>query len=138
MVVTKERKDIDSIIYMNSISELNYIKNNNKYIEVGASTPLSEFENYNEKYYSDFTSVLKRYGSVQIRNTATIAGNIATASPIGDTLPLLMALDAKVIVDGNNGKKTIRHKITFSRRSAKKIKKPSSCFTAKVSNRKRN
>jgi len=98
LVVTKERKDIDSIIYMNSISELNYIKNNNKYIEVGASTPLSKFENYIEKYYSDFTSVLKRYGSVQIRNTATIAGNIATASPIGDTLPLLLSLDAKVVL----------------------------------------
>ena len=37
--VTKERKDINSIIYMNSIKELNYIKNNKKYIEVGASTP---------------------------------------------------------------------------------------------------
>ena len=74
------------------------IKNNNKYIEVGASTPLSKFENYIEKYYSDFTSVLKRYGSVQIRNTATIAGNIATASPIGDTLPLLLSLDAKVVL----------------------------------------
>ena len=100
LVVTKERKDIDSIIYMNSISELNYIKNNNKYIEVGASTPLSEFENYIEKYYSDFSSVLKRYGSVQIRNTATIAGNIATASPIGDTLPLLLSLDAKIVLKG--------------------------------------
>ena len=100
LVVTKERKDIDSIIYMNSISELNYIKNNNKYIEVGASTPLSTFENYIEKYYSDFTSVLKRYGSVQIRNTATIAGNIATASPIGDTLPLLLSLDAKIVLKG--------------------------------------
>ena len=100
LVVTKERKDIDSIIYMNSISELNYIKNNNKYIEVGASTPLSKFENYIEKYYSDFSSVLKRYGSVQIRNTATIAGNIATASPIGDTLPLLLSLDAKIVLKG--------------------------------------
>ena len=37
LTVTKERKDINTIIYMNSISELNYIKNNNKYIEVGAS-----------------------------------------------------------------------------------------------------
>ena len=36
LVVTKERKDINSLIYMNSINELNYIKNNNKYIEVGA------------------------------------------------------------------------------------------------------
>ena len=98
LVVTKERKDIDSLIYMNSINELNYIKNNNKYIEVGATTPLIDFESYIEKYYPDFTAILKRYGSVQIRNVATVAGNIATASPIGDTLPLLLSLDAKVVL----------------------------------------
>ena len=98
LIVTKERKDINSIIYMNSIDELNYIKNNNKYIEVGATTPLVKFENYIQKYYSDFSVILKRYGSIQIRNVATLAGNIATASPIGDTLPLLLSLDAKVIL----------------------------------------
>ena len=96
--VTKERKDISSIIYMNSISELNYIKNNNKYIEVGASTPLIELESYIKKYYPDFTKILKRYGSPQIRNVATMAGNIATASPIGDCLPLLLSLNAKVVL----------------------------------------
>ena len=96
--ITKERKDINSIIYMNSIRELNYINNNNKYIEVGASTPLIDFEHYIKKYYPDFTKILKRYGSPQIRNVGTIAGNIATASPIGDCLPLLLSLNAQVIL----------------------------------------
>ena len=96
--VTKERKDISSVIYMNSISELNYIKNNNKYIEVGASTPLIDLESYIKKYYPDFTKILKRYGSPQIRNVGTMAGNIATASPIGDCLPLLLALNAQVVL----------------------------------------
>lgn len=96
--VTKDRKDINSIIYMNSVQELNYIKNNNEYIEVGASTPLIEFESYIKKYYSDFTKILKRYGSPQIRNVGTIAGNIATASPIGDCLPLLLSLNAQVVL----------------------------------------
>jgi xanthine dehydrogenase small subunit len=96
--VTKERKDISSIIYMNSISELNYIKKNNKYIEVGASTPLIELESYIKKYYLDFTKILRRYGSLQIRNVATVVGNIATASPIGDCLPLLLSLNAKVVL----------------------------------------
>ena len=96
--VTKERKDINSVVYMSSISELSYIKNNNKYIEVGASTPLIELEFYIKKYYPDFTQILKRYGSVQIRNVATVAGNIATASPIGDCLPLLLSLNAQIIL----------------------------------------
>ena len=37
---------------------------------------------------------------MQIRNVATIAGNIATASPIGDNLPLLLALDSKIVLQG--------------------------------------
>ena len=96
--ITKERKDISSIIYMNSISELNYIKNNGKYIEVGASTSLIDLEYYIKKFYPDFTKILKRYGSPQIRNVGTVAGNIATASPIGDCLPLLLSLNAQVIL----------------------------------------
>jgi len=96
--ITKERKDINSIVYMNSISELNYIKNNNKYIEIGASTPLIDLENYIKKYYPDFTKILRRYGSPQIRNVGTVAGNIATASPIGDCLPLLLSLNAQVVL----------------------------------------
>jgi len=96
--VTKERKDINSIIYMNSIHEMNYIKNNSKYIEVGASTPLIDLESYIQKYYPDFTKILKRYGSPQIRNVGTVAGNIATASPIGDCLPLLLSLNAEVVL----------------------------------------
>ena len=100
LVVTKERKDISSIIYINSINELNYIRNNNKYIEVGASTPLIELESYIKKYYPDFTKILKRYGSPQIRNVATVAGNIATASPIGDCLPLLLSLNSQIVLQG--------------------------------------
>ncbi len=100
LTVTKDRKDIESMIYMNSIMELNYIKNNNKYIEVGAATSLSNFETYIKKYYPDFNKILKRYGSVQIRNVATIAGNIITASPIGDNLPLLLALDCQIVLQG--------------------------------------
>jgi len=100
LLVTKDRKDINSIIYMNSIKELNYIKNNKEFIEVGATTPLIEFEIYIKKYYPDFNKILRRYGSTQIRNVATIAGNIATASPIGDNLPLLLALDSKVVLQG--------------------------------------
>ena len=104
--VTKGRKDIHNIISLNLIKELKFIKERNGNIEVGAATSLIEFELFIKKYYPDFNAILKRYGSVQIRNVATIAGNIATASPIGDTLPLLLSLDAKVVLQ-KISKKTI-------------------------------
>ena len=51
--------------------------------------------------------VLKRYGSVQIRNVGTIGGNIATASPIGDTLPILLSLNAEVLIESFNKRKVL-------------------------------
>tara|TARA_B100000686_G_scaffold46047_1_gene49133 strand:+ start:80 stop:1516 length:1437 start_codon:yes stop_codon:yes gene_type:complete len=102
LIVTKERKDLNSLINVNTIDELNYIKEFNSHIEVGSSTPLIDFEYFIKKYFPDFSLILKRYGSVQIRNVCTIAGNIATASPIGDTLPLLLALDSLIVIKGKN------------------------------------
>ena len=122
LIVTKERKTINSIIYINSIKELNYIKKNKKYIEIGATTPLIEFESEIIKHYPDFKDILERYGSVQIRNVATIAGNIATASPIGDTLPLLLALNAKIVISNPKNDKILYLKDFFINYRKTKLK----------------
>ena len=103
--VTKLRKELNTIISISSVKELNFIKKNKSNIEIGATTSLIDFQNFIKKYYLDFFNILKRYGSIQIRNVGTIAGNIATASPIGDTLPLLLTLNAKIIIQGLNKKK---------------------------------
>ncbi len=47
-----------------------------------------------DRHFPSFGALMRRIGSRQIRNLGTIAGNLATASPIGDTLPCLIALDA--------------------------------------------
>jgi xanthine dehydrogenase small subunit len=123
LIVTKERKDIDNIISLNSINELNFIEKKNEHIVVGASTSLREFELFIKKYYPDFNAILNRYGSVQIRNVGTIAGNIATASPIGDTLPLLLSLDAKVVLQSLNKKTILPLKNFFVSYRKTKLKK---------------
>ena len=123
LIVTKQKKDIENIIYLNSIDELNYIKENNKYIEIGATTPLRKFELFIKKYYPDFNTILKRYGSIQIRNIATIAGNIATASPIGDSLPLLLSLDASICIENFNSKTILSLKDFFISYRKTKLKK---------------
>jgi CO/xanthine dehydrogenase FAD-binding subunit len=46
-------------------------------------------------------------GAAQIQNRGTLGGNIANASPAGDTLPVLLALDAEIVVGGPRGERTV-------------------------------
>ena len=56
-----------------------------------------------DQHFPDFGALVRRIGSRQIRNLGTIAGNLATASPIGDTIPCLIALDASVTLASRAG-----------------------------------
>ena len=107
-------------------------------MEIGATSSLFEFQNLIKKYFLDFYNVLKRYGSVQIRNVGTIAGNIATASPIGDTLPLLLSLDAKVVIQGTNKKKTLPLNQFFTSYRKTKLKKGEFIYSIKIPLNKKN
>ena len=130
--VTKLRKEIKTIVSLNSLENLNFIKKNKNYIEIGATTSLIEFQNFIKKYFTDFYDILKRYGSLQIRNVGTIAGNIATASPIGDTLPLLLTLEAKVVVQGINKIKTFSLNEFFVSYRKTKLKKGEFIYSIKI------
>ncbi len=121
--VTKDRQEIKKIINLNNIKELNFIKIKNNEIIFGSTTPLIQVEKFILKYYPDFNNILRRYGSVQIRNVGTIGGNIATASPIGDTLPLLLSLNAKIIIQSKNGSKQIFLNNFFIKYRKTKLKK---------------
>ncbi len=136
--ITKARKEIKKILYLNSIKELDFIKNRNNEIEVGAGTSLLKFEKYIKKFYPDFEIILKRYGSVQIRNVGTIAGNIATASPIGDTLPLLLSLDAKIILDGARKRISMPLNKFFVSYRKTKLKKGQFIYSVKIPIYKKN
>ena len=121
--VTKDRQEIKKIINLNNIKELNFIKTKNNEIIFGSTTPLIQVEKFILKYYPDFNNILRRYGSVQIRNVGTIGGNIATASPIGDTLPLLLSLNARIIIQTKKGNKQILINNFFIKYRKTKLKK---------------
>ena len=74
---------------------------------IGAGLPLGEIG----RRWSDAPDVvhewLTLFASPLIRNRATLGGNLATASPIGDAAPLLLALDAQVHIAGKQGRRTI-------------------------------
>ncbi|HRH06803.1 MAG TPA: FAD binding domain-containing protein, partial [Burkholderiaceae bacterium] len=66
----------------------------NKAWHIGAAVSLTQVQDLVSQAYPDFAEVLRRFGSPPIRSTATLAGNIANGSPIGDSMPCLLALGA--------------------------------------------
>ena len=130
--VTKERQDIKNIINLKDIKEIDFIREKKNFIEVGAATPLIKFEKFIKKHYPDFNSVLKRYGSVQIRNVGTIGGNIATASPIGDTLPILLSLNAKLVIETIKSRKILSINEFFVSYRKTKLKKKEFIYSIRI------
>ena len=74
---------------------------------VGAAVTYADLEPLLEREYPTFAHLLHRLGSAQVRNRGTLGGNVANASPIGDTPPVLLALDAQLRLAGPNGAREI-------------------------------
>ena len=100
--VTKKNNTINSLIYLGNNKDLNYIKIKKNYINIGSATPINKIIPTLKKYYPSFAEMFDRYGSTQIRNVASIGGNLGSASPIGDSLPALLALNTKLILQSKN------------------------------------
>ena len=98
--VTKKRNNLKNIFYLGSNKELNFINIKNNKIHIGAATPISDIIPKLDKIYPTFSKMFERYGSEQIRNSASLGGNLGSASPIGDSLPVLIALDSKIVIQG--------------------------------------
>ena len=92
--VTKHFSDLGQTAFLDRIPELRGISETDDEIHVGAMTTLTELLETMKTRYPSFATLIKRYGSTQVRNAATIGGNIANGSPIGDGSPALIALDA--------------------------------------------
>ena len=94
--ISRQREKLPALIHLGRIAALRAIKTNTRRIVLGAGTTCAQALEVLAPYYPGLVAYLTRFGSRQIRNLATIGGNIATASPIGDMAPILLALDAGI------------------------------------------
>ena len=105
--VTKKREILKEIIDLGGLTELkSYEKKENKII-IGAGLDLEEIKIKCENDLPALYKMLSVFGSRQIRRLATLGGNIGSASPIGDTLPVLIAFGASVELKNLNGERLI-------------------------------
>ena len=99
--VTKQLRDLPKIIHLGRVAGLDAVEEHRDALVIGAGATYAQAEARLAAIDPDIAELLRRLGSRQVRASGTIGGNIANASPVGDTPPVLLALDATI--DLNRG-----------------------------------
>jgi xanthine dehydrogenase small subunit len=105
--VSKDRERFPAVIATGAVEELRRVATDAEGLVLGGAVTYTQALPSIDRYFSSFGALIRRIGSRQIRNLGTIAGNLATASPIGDTIPCLIALGACVRLLSRAGKRTM-------------------------------
>ncbi|MEQ3625592.1 MAG: xanthine dehydrogenase small subunit [Celeribacter sp.] len=92
--VTKQLRELPAVCFLHRCDDLRGVTVTDTEIRIGALTSMTALREAIAPYHADFAEMLRRFGSTQVRNAATVGGNIANGSPIGDSPPALMALGA--------------------------------------------
>jgi len=104
---TKKFQQLESVIDLSAINELKHFKATNNGYEIGAAISLESVRELEGNEIPVLKSMLDVFASKQIREVATLGGNLGTASPIGDTIPLLIALNARIILASDTQKREL-------------------------------
>ncbi|SMX78581.1 xanthine dehydrogenase small subunit [Brevibacterium sp. 239c] len=96
-----------SMLAIDRLAELRGITRTDEYIELGAAHTLSELERELAGSIPLLGKLIPQFASRLIRNAATIGGNLGTGSPIGDTPPALLALDAQLVLTSATGSRVV-------------------------------
>lgn len=99
------------LMSLNNIQSAYQIQEDEDAITVGAKASLTDVEKAAENCFSEFSSLLHIFASPQIKNTGTLVGNLANASPIGDTIPFLNVSNAQVIILSHDGSDLVRRSV---------------------------
>jgi xanthine dehydrogenase small subunit len=96
------------LISLDEIPELQEFRDGEDAVEIGAGLTLTAIGQLWKDAPQVFREWMPLFASVLIRNRATLGGNLATASPIGDSAPMLLGLDAEVRIASGSGERSVK------------------------------
>ena len=108
LTVTKKFEVLSHIIDCSRIAELRSVSSDGHGLTIGAGVPISEVMKLVKNDFPGLYQMLTVFAARQIRNVATLGGNIGTASPVSDTLPVLMAYGAEIILQSRRGIRRVK------------------------------
>ncbi|WP_233880247.1 xanthine dehydrogenase small subunit [Paraburkholderia flagellata] len=100
--VTKQMRELGDIVYVGQVDAMRRIDVSDAWIEIGAGVSVERGYAELAKHYPELEEMWQRFASLPIRNAGTIGGNVANGSPIGDSMPGLIALGARVVLRGGD------------------------------------
>ncbi|MCV6585557.1 MAG: xanthine dehydrogenase small subunit [Marinibacterium sp.] len=92
--VTKGLRDLDPVIFLGRCADLQTVTQTDAGLRIGAMVDMTRLRSLMQGRHPSYAEMIRRYASQQVRNAATLGGNIANGSPIGDNPPALIALGA--------------------------------------------
>ena len=104
---TKQLRDLPPILYLGDVEGLDRIEASADALEIGATASLTDAYAAIVQQYPMLDELAERFGSPPLRNSGTLCGNLANGSPIGDSMPALIALGAEVILRRGGDERTI-------------------------------
>ena len=105
--VTKQLRDLTEIIAIGAIDELKVVRESGGALRIGAGATLTDAYSALARHYPELAEMWERFASPPIRNAGTMGGNVANGSPIGDSMPGLVALGASVILRNRERSRTL-------------------------------
>ncbi|MES2991019.1 MAG: xanthine dehydrogenase small subunit [Pseudomonadota bacterium] len=94
--VNKQFRPLGDILYVGAVDEMKRVAEQGDELYIGAGASLEAAWSALARRFPTLTDVWLRFASPPIRNAGTMGGNVANGSPIGDSAPVLMALDAQI------------------------------------------
>lgn len=105
--VTKRLRRLGTVIHLGNVADLDRIDEADDRVTVWAGACQTDVAAVVGRRHPEFGELLRRFGSTQVRNAGTLCGNIANGSPIGDSPPVLIALDARMTLRRGDSRRTI-------------------------------
>jgi xanthine dehydrogenase small subunit len=106
--VTKQMRELGDIIYLGHVDELKQVAEAGGMLEIGAGVSLEDaYAAVCRHYPRELSELRQRFASLPIRNAGTLGGNVANGSPIGDSMPWLIALGSRLVLAGSGGEREL-------------------------------
>jgi xanthine dehydrogenase small subunit len=101
--VTKMHMQFPQVLDVTRVAELRRVEEYENHIAIGASVTLTEAFDALVRERPQLKTFANRFAGLPVRNSGTLGGNVANGSPIGDSMPLLIALGAHVVLLSQRG-----------------------------------